>query len=617
MISRYYLEAGMLLLILLLFCRNANALHLSGVWSTDKVYTFLARFAFQKTSVAEIEGTRGYIFGNISSLDYSFNSSSRMPPATLVIVDGEYVTDLYGNASRPVQLFSESTNGSHFNLWQAETARCQAMFSRINTLAWHRKCSPKAKMDFLRQAPCTTGGLCSEEEEPSRVQPLSQFTFTVQDRRQPRFWYLSLIACYRNLTTCQWETSALPRPNQMSEGSDTTNALRLPQNMPMRMRYDIWMVNGVPRLQDYYRFEHQFSFEYHDIFEIYLTFGALYLLLGVILHIKYKGEYEPLACLLFAHIWLSFVAATLRASHLAAFAFDGEGASSLFSVGDVAGLTSDALLIILVLATADVGFPILPAELSHFQQKVRQYRKRQYRRVMSTASFRDNESTNTATTTHVDGRTRTKEVHLPPSAATWSVALCRTEAAVAKAVASAAQMNASPSVASLTFTVYGGKETEEANKPFLFCFGLFKCSHRRMRIFLYLGSLLTVIISIELGLYIWAMLDQDPVLDISVWNTTPGRLLVAVRFAVIFWFLALLYKRGGSSNVGEVIEPLHFAAAYLLWLLTLPVVVFVSHTAVSPFWRHKTIIGVMHLSNFLASVLYAQLINRANAYASH
>ncbi|KAM3181168.1 hypothetical protein ACTXT7_014885 [Hymenolepis weldensis] len=172
MSSGYYLKVGLLLFQVLLFYYNADALHISGVWSTDKVYTFLARFAFQKTSVAEIEGTR--------------DSSTRMPPATLVIVDGEYVTDLYGNASRPVQLFSESSNGSHFNLWQAETARCQAMFSRINVLAWHRKCSPKAKMDFLRQAPCTTGGLCSEEEEPSRVQPHSQFTFTVQDRRQPR-----------------------------------------------------------------------------------------------------------------------------------------------------------------------------------------------------------------------------------------------------------------------------------------------------------------------------------------------------------------------------------------------------------------------------------------------
>lgn len=71
----YYLlfQVGLLLFQVLLFYYNADALHISGVWSTDKVYTFLARFAFQKTSVAEIEGTRGYIFGNISSLDYPFS----------------------------------------------------------------------------------------------------------------------------------------------------------------------------------------------------------------------------------------------------------------------------------------------------------------------------------------------------------------------------------------------------------------------------------------------------------------------------------------------------------------------------------------------------------------
>ncbi|KAM7536032.1 hypothetical protein Aperf_G00000089630 [Anoplocephala perfoliata] len=262
-----------------------------GEWRTDKVYTFLARFAFQKTSVDDIEGTRGYIFGNISSLDYPFNSSLHLPPATLVIVDGEYVADLYGNASRPVQLFTESSNASHVDFWEAETARCRTMFSRINTLAWHQKCAPKAKLDFLRQVPCTTGGLCSEEEQPSRVQPSSQFTFTVQDRRQPRFWYLSLIACYRNLTTCEWETSAMPRPDRMPPRNDSTE-LTLPPMMPMRISYDIWMVNGVPRLRDYYRFEHQFSFEYHDIFEIYLTSAILYLFLGVIQHSPWPGELD-------------------------------------------------------------------------------------------------------------------------------------------------------------------------------------------------------------------------------------------------------------------------------------------------------------------------------------
>lgn len=120
-------------------------------------------------------------------MKYLIDASTRLPPATLVIVDGEYVTDLYGNASRPVQFFGDMSNKSHESLWLAETARCRAMFSRINHIAWHRKCSPKAMMDFCRQVPCTTGDVCSEEDDRSRVEPGSQFTFTVQDRRQPRY----------------------------------------------------------------------------------------------------------------------------------------------------------------------------------------------------------------------------------------------------------------------------------------------------------------------------------------------------------------------------------------------------------------------------------------------
>ena len=67
---------------------------------------------------------------------------------------------------------------------------------------------------------------------------------------------------------------------------------------------------------------------------------------------------------------MSFTAATLRAIHLAAFSFDGSGARALLFIGDVIGLGAESLLIIIILITADVGFPILPAELSHFEQKV-------------------------------------------------------------------------------------------------------------------------------------------------------------------------------------------------------------------------------------------------------
>lgn len=122
---------------------------------------------------------------------------------------------------------------------------------------------------------------------------------------------------------------------------------------------------------------------------------------------------------------------------------------------------------------------------------------------MSSASFRENDSNSTATTTHMGGlsRTRAKEVHLPPMSATWSVAVYHKAALVVEAATAATEMAASPSVASLTFTV----EAEDVIKPFPFCCGLFKCTPRRMRIFLYLGSLLTAIISVELALYIWAM----------------------------------------------------------------------------------------------------------------
>ncbi len=85
---------------------------------------------------------------------------------------------------------------------------------------------------------------------------------------------------------------------------------------------------------------------------------------------KYKGEYEPLACLLFSHIWLAFVAATLRTIHLAAYSFNGRGASGLNFLGSVVGRAAEAILLILLITTADVGFPIRPAELSHFEQKV-------------------------------------------------------------------------------------------------------------------------------------------------------------------------------------------------------------------------------------------------------
>lgn len=93
----------------------------------------------------------------------------------------------------------------------------------------------------------------------------------------------------------------------------------------------------------------------------------------------------------------------------------------------------------------------------------------------------------------------------------------------------------------------------------------------------------------------------------------PGCLLLAVRFAVAFWFLAILRRRklnldtanqdleeAGDVLLGPGIDLTHFAAFFLLWMLILPLVVFISETSVSSLWRRKTIISTfLCFGNFI------------------
>lgn len=95
--------------------------------------------------------------------------------------------DLYGNATESI--WTQNVTGTTYqeSQWLMETERCNKMFDKINSLAWHKTCSPTGEMDLLRSVPCSSSGLCAEEDDPESVVPNSQFTFIVQDLRQPRF----------------------------------------------------------------------------------------------------------------------------------------------------------------------------------------------------------------------------------------------------------------------------------------------------------------------------------------------------------------------------------------------------------------------------------------------
>ena len=82
---------------------------------------------------------------------------------------------------------------------------CEKMFNKINIVAYDAMCNDEGEEDFLRSIPCPDRELCPDEDNADNVVPGYQFTFRIQDLYQARFWYISLVSCKRNASTCQWD----------------------------------------------------------------------------------------------------------------------------------------------------------------------------------------------------------------------------------------------------------------------------------------------------------------------------------------------------------------------------------------------------------------------------
>ncbi|VEL30756.1 unnamed protein product [Protopolystoma xenopodis] len=144
--------------------------------------------------------------------------------------------------------------------------------------------------------------------------------------------------------------------------------------------YDIWLVNGLPDLKTYNKFEHQFSFEDHDTLELFLVIGLLYLILALIVQTRFVRLNTPLSVILSFHLWLSTFGALLVAIHLGIFSADGLGVEWLSSLGTVVTRWAEALFLLLLVATARVGFsaPSLqdpPPPLLYFLDETTRFRR--------------------------------------------------------------------------------------------------------------------------------------------------------------------------------------------------------------------------------------------------
>jgi hypothetical protein len=128
----------------------------------------VSKFGVQKTDLKNEDATQGFFYGNITT---SSNSSKSL---TLVVVDSEYFSHFYGNA----------TSKSHR---QNKNDMCKSMFRTIQEVAFDKDCKPEGTKDYLRRVPCPKGKLCEDEDTPSNVVPNYQFTYKIMDKQVPRY----------------------------------------------------------------------------------------------------------------------------------------------------------------------------------------------------------------------------------------------------------------------------------------------------------------------------------------------------------------------------------------------------------------------------------------------
>ncbi|XP_046746586.1 transmembrane protein 145 [Diprion similis] len=298
-------------------CQPATSTHITGSFNTRDFFSFLIKFGFQKTDRHRQKDSFGYIFGNVTS---SKNFSN---PITLAVLDRAHFLEYYGN--RTVR---------------NKDVACSLMFDTLNQSSYDWHCNDKGH-DYLRRVPCPVGRLCVDEDSKWNVVKDHQFTYVIQDLDRPRFWYVSLVACYRNTTTCKW---------QHYDGQD-------------ELKYDIWLVNGSPNSSSVNALSYQFSYDRQNTVELYLLFFLCYVILVPFQLYAARMQRHPVTRLFTVSLLLEFLAICLILLHVLKFALDGVGYEQLEVAGDIFDILSRTSFMLLLLLLAK-GWAVTRMELT-------------------------------------------------------------------------------------------------------------------------------------------------------------------------------------------------------------------------------------------------------------
>lgn len=143
---------------------------------------------------------------------------------------------------------------------------------------------------------------------------------------------MSIVACYRNTTNknCSWVSSE--------------------ENITID--YDIWLVNGDPVYKKWNPVEHQFSFEEHDIFETFMAFLGVYILIVPFYFYVYSKQRHSLTKFLLVITCTEAFGIFCNFIHVAVFASNGVGVKWIAVLGNAIDTLAQCLFMLSLLLLA-------------------------------------------------------------------------------------------------------------------------------------------------------------------------------------------------------------------------------------------------------------------------
>ncbi|XP_017492375.1 PREDICTED: uncharacterized protein LOC108380515 [Rhagoletis zephyria] len=312
----------------------SSAIHLTGTFHTGEFFKVITKFGFQKAEAPTPHGgSYGYIYGNITATDTFAH------PISLVVLDKAAFVDFYSN-----RIFDDREKA------------CRHMFEHLKGLIYDGVCNKQGKRDYVRRVPCNRGELCADEDTPSNVIAEKQFTYTISEVTEPRFWYVALTACYRNSTNCEWH--AYDHPKSESAAAKVVNEFlashndMLPPHPSPALTYDIYVVNGHPNNSAAHPLSFQFSFDQQNLLEMYMIFLLVYLVLLPMQIYAVRLQKHPVTRLFTLSLASEFVSLVFITAHLIKFAMNGVGMPNMQTAGDILDIFSRTtfMLILLLLA---------------------------------------------------------------------------------------------------------------------------------------------------------------------------------------------------------------------------------------------------------------------------